>query len=140
MNKTLKYFETGDFKAIKQQGEASYAPVIKKEDGLISWNSPVKSIHNKIRAFYPWPSGFSIVSKGRLDGKRIKIIEAEIIESSTVNEDYGYVYAIEKNKGFSVLCAKGKLLVTKVQPENKPVMDAWAFIHGGQLEKGDCFN
>lgn len=140
MHNTLKCFESGNFKAMQQQGESSYAPVIKKEDGLIDWNRNVKSIYNKIRAFYPWPSGFSIVSKGKLEGKRIKIIEAEILESSTINEDYGYVYSTEKNKGFCVLCAKGKLMVTKVQPENKPVMDAWSFILGGQLEKGNCFN
>ncbi|MCL1972644.1 MAG: methionyl-tRNA formyltransferase [Endomicrobia bacterium] len=140
MNKALSCFETGNFKALPQYGEASYAPVIKKEDGLINWNDKVKNIYNKIRAFYPWPSGYSIVSKGKLEGKRIKIIEAEIIEGSTVNEDYGYVYSIEKHKGFSVLCAKGKLLITKIQPENKPVMDAGAFILGGQIEKGDCLN
>jgi methionyl-tRNA formyltransferase len=140
MNKALSYFESGNFKAVPQQGESSYAPVIKKEDGLINWNSNVKSIYNKIRAFYPWPGGYCIISKGNLEGKRIKIIEAEVMETSTVNEDYGYVYSIEKNKGFGILCAKGKLLVTKVQPENKPVMDAAAFILGGQVKKGDCFN
>ena len=140
MNGTLECFKAGGFKVLPQQGEISYAPVIKKEYGLVNWNSGVKSIYNKIRAFYPWPGAFSIVSKGKLENKRIKIIEADILEGNTVNEDYGYVYSIEKNKGFSVLCAKGKLLVTKVQPENKPVMDAWSFVHGGQIKKGDCFN
>jgi len=140
MNKTLSRFESGGFKAAPQEGESSYAPVIKKEEGLIDWNGGVKNIYNKIRAFYPRPGGYSIISKGKLEGKRIKIIEAEIIESSTVNEYYGYVHSIEKNKGFSVLCARGKLLITKVQPENKPVMDAGAFILGGQIEKGDCLN
>ncbi|MDR2426267.1 MAG: methionyl-tRNA formyltransferase [Endomicrobium sp.] len=137
MNDTLKILESENVKALPQQGESSYAPAIKKGDGLINWNCDVKSIYNKIRAFYPWPCGFSIVSKGKLEGSRIKIIKAEILEKNTINEDYGYVYSIEKNKGFSVSCAKGKLLVTKVQPENKPVMDAWAFIYGRQLAKGD---
>jgi methionyl-tRNA formyltransferase len=140
MNKTLARFLSGDCKAVPQEGESSYAPVIKKEDGLINWNSGAKEIYNKIRAFYPWPAAFSMVSKGRFAGKRIKIIEADIIENNTLNEDYGYVYSIEKNKGFIVLCARGKLLIKKVQPENKNVMDSWSFLQGGQLEKGDCFN
>jgi methionyl-tRNA formyltransferase len=140
MNSTLECFETGKFKAVKQQGQSSYASVIKKEEGLINWDDDVKNVYNKIRAFYPWPCGFSIVSKGKFEGRRIKILEAEILESNTVNEDCGYVYSIEKNKGFCVSCAKGKLLITKIKPENKPVMDAWAFVYGGQIEKGDCFN
>ena len=46
-------FKAGGFKVLPQQGEISYAPVIKKEDGLVNWNSGVKRIYNKIKTFYP---------------------------------------------------------------------------------------
>jgi methionyl-tRNA formyltransferase len=34
---------------------ATYAPIIKKEDGRIDWQNPARRIHNLIRGFQPWP-------------------------------------------------------------------------------------
>ena len=34
---------------------ATYAPIIKKEDGRIDWQNPARQIHNLIRGFQPWP-------------------------------------------------------------------------------------
>ena len=83
---------------------------------------------------------YSIITKGKLEGKRIKIIKCEVFEDSSLNEDPGKVFELKKNTGFIVVCGKGRLLITKVQPENKPIMDAWSFIQGGQLAVGDFLN
>ncbi len=140
MNETLKCFENGDCKGKTQAGEPSYAPTLKKEDGLIIWKKSAKDIFNQTRGLFPWPGTYSVILKGKLEGKRIKIIESAVIENSTINDETGKVYSVDKNKGFTVLCGKGKLLITKIQPENKPVMSAWDFIQGGQLAEGDYFN
>ena len=137
MNETLDCFQSGKCEGTVQTGEATYAPTLKKEDGLIDWKKSAEDVFNLSRGLYPWPGTYSVISKGKLAGKRIKIIKCEVIENSTVNDDPGKVFDLEKNKGFIVVCAKGKLLVTKVQPENKPVMDAWSFIQGGQLAACD---
>src|SRR5262249_8469772 len=34
---------------------ASYAPILKKEDGRIDWSLPVQQIHCRLRGFQPWP-------------------------------------------------------------------------------------
>jgi methionyl-tRNA formyltransferase len=39
--------------------EASYAPLLKKEDGLIDWNRPAQEIYNRIRGFAPWPGAYT---------------------------------------------------------------------------------
>lgn len=140
MNKTLNKFKNGEIEGKGQVGEPSFAPILKKEDGLIDWSLSAKEIYNRIRALYNWPGTFSIVGKGNLQGKRIKIIEALILENSSINEDFGKVFSTEKNKGFIVLCGKGKILVLRVQPENKPKMKAWDFLQSGQLLEGDTFN
>ncbi|MDR2192695.1 MAG: methionyl-tRNA formyltransferase [Endomicrobium sp.] len=137
MNDTLELLKDGNPIGEQQEGEASYAPTIKKEDGLIVWQKSAKEILNIFRGFYPWPGVYCIVSKGKLQGRRLKILDFEIIENSSVNVDAGKVFYIEKNKGFAVICGKGKILVTKVQPQNKPEMSAWDFLQGGQLKEGD---
>ena len=63
----------------------------------------------------------------------------EIVESESANNEFGSIDSFEKNKGFTVLCGKGKIIITEVQPENKPVMSAWSFLQGGQLSVGDKF-
>lgn len=140
MNKTLERLRGGKLEGVAQQGEVSYAPALKKEAGLIDWKKTAEEIYNLSRGLYPWPGTYSVFSKGKLEGKRIKIIKCEVFENNTVNDEPGKIYDLKKNTGFIVVCAKGKLLVTKVQPENKPVMDAWAFIQGGQIAAGDYFN
>jgi len=137
MNKTLEMFEQGKTEGKAQEGEPTFAKSFKKEDGFVDWNSDAVKIYNKVRAFYPWPGAYSVVSSGKFTGKRIKFIESEIVETNTVNEDIGKVFSFEKNKGLVVVCARGKILFTKVQPENKPVMNAWDFIQGGSLTIGD---
>jgi methionyl-tRNA formyltransferase len=139
MNKTLKLFQNGKCAAIPQVGKPSFAPSFKKEIGLINWNKSAVDIYNKFRGLYLWPGIYSVVSHGKFVGKRIKFIGIEVFDNSSVSQDFGVLYSIEKNKGFTVLCAVGKILVTKIQPESKPIMSAWDFIQGGQLSIGDCF-
>src|SRR5579871_4894206 len=39
--------------------QATYAPILKKEDGLINWNQSAQAIHNRIRGLQPWPGGYT---------------------------------------------------------------------------------
>lgn len=38
---------------------ATYAPILKKEDGLIDWARPAREIHNRVRGLQPWPGAFT---------------------------------------------------------------------------------
>lgn len=38
---------------------ATYAPILKKDDGAIDWNRPAREIHNRIRGLQPWPGAYS---------------------------------------------------------------------------------
>jgi methionyl-tRNA formyltransferase len=45
---------------VKQDpAEATYAPILKKEDGEIDWNWPAEKIFNRSRGFLPWPGAYS---------------------------------------------------------------------------------
>ncbi len=39
--------------------EATYAPLLKKEDGRIDWSWPSAKIYNRARGFLPWPGAYS---------------------------------------------------------------------------------
>jgi methionyl-tRNA formyltransferase len=40
--------------------QATHAPLLKKEDGLIDWRQPAESIHNRVRGLQPWPGAYTI--------------------------------------------------------------------------------
>jgi methionyl-tRNA formyltransferase len=39
--------------------EATLAPILKKEDGLIDWTWPAEKIANRARGFLPWPGAYT---------------------------------------------------------------------------------
>jgi methionyl-tRNA formyltransferase len=99
---TIPDYVAGKIQPKAQPAEgASYAAKIKKEDGRIDWNQPGRTIWNRLRAFTPWPGGFTFLSKTMegtassvpsfarsqgsdeaLPSKMIKIWKAEVVEKS----------------------------------------------------------
>src|SRR5579885_2532384 len=39
----------------QDEQQATYAPLLKKEDGRVDWTRPAGSIYNRLRGFTPWP-------------------------------------------------------------------------------------
>lgn len=114
---------------------ATYAPLLKKENGRIDWSRTAAEITRQIRAFFPWPSSFCFY-----DGLRLKIIEAAVLEKTPPSDCFpGKIFSIGP-EGISV-CCKGQslLLVKTLQPENKKVMDAYAFSRGSGIKPGEWF-
>jgi len=57
---TLRRIAAGNLASRPQNNaEATYAPLLKKEDGRINWNRPAQEIYNRMRGFAPWPSAYS---------------------------------------------------------------------------------
>jgi methionyl-tRNA formyltransferase len=60
MSETLRGLGAGTLPAQPQEhDQASYAPLLKKEQGKIDWTRPAREIHNRMRAFTPWPGAFT---------------------------------------------------------------------------------
>jgi len=43
----------------QNHAEATYAPMLKKEDGRIDWKRPATRIYNRMRGFAPWPGAYT---------------------------------------------------------------------------------
>jgi len=126
----------GTLKPFKQDhSQATYAPKIKKEDGLIDWSKDSLSIDRHIRAFTPWPSAFTFFR-----GKRLKIFKGKSKEERTASSFPGEILAIQA-EGIEISCGKGStFLINRLQLEGKKEMDAYAFSLGAHTEVGERFN
>jgi len=57
---TLRGLQAGTLKPLPQDHSlATYAPILKREDGLIDWNWPAETIFNRCRGFLPWPGTYT---------------------------------------------------------------------------------
>ncbi|MBI5124097.1 MAG: methionyl-tRNA formyltransferase [Candidatus Omnitrophica bacterium] len=127
--------ESNQVKFIKQDdSHASYAPKLKKADGLINWGEAAAVIHNKVRGLLPWPGAYT-----HFNGRILKILKTEAVQDDKAGAKNGEVTAIVKNKGMVVKAGKGSLLVKHVQIEGKKAMESEAFLRGHRIEPGYIF-
>ena len=57
---TLHGMESGTVTREPQNNaQATYAPILKKEDGLIDWTWDARKIANRVRGFLPWPGCYT---------------------------------------------------------------------------------
>ncbi len=120
---------------IKQrEDEATYAPKLKKEDGIIDWTKSAIQIHNQVRAVYNWPGAFS-----NLGGHTIKIWQSNVVDSKAKGIDKpGAVIKVEPN-GIFVACGEGILCVKELQAEGGRRMPVADYLLGHKISVGDFF-
>ena len=116
---------------------ATFAPMLRKEDGRIDWSRPALEIERRIRAFTPWPSAFTW-----WQGKRIKVHAARPAPDGAAAggaEDSGTVVEAGA-EGVRVATGDGALLLTELQLEGRKRMPAEAFLRGSGLRQGIRFD
>ncbi|MEK7789210.1 MAG: methionyl-tRNA formyltransferase, partial [Planctomycetota bacterium] len=81
---TLKSIETGNATYTKQdEKEVTFAPKLKKENGLIPWSQETQKIHNLIRGVTPSPGAYTYYcTKDTEEKKRLIILKTQIHETS----------------------------------------------------------
>jgi methionyl-tRNA formyltransferase len=125
--RTLDGIRLGSIKPAPQKEDASYAPLLRKTDGLISWSKSASDLCNIIRGMYPWPGAYNF-----LDGERVVIIKAGGREGDA---EKGVIAKATKDE-LLVGTGDGLLSILKVQPSGKKVMDIRAFLQGRALREG----
>jgi len=128
--KALDQLNRGTLRPIPQDHrEATYAPLLKKEDGLIDWSQDARDIFNRIRGFNPWPGAFTY-----LRGFKLKIFGAKIIPGE-VRERAGKVVQ-SGPEGVKVTTGKDYLLIKEVQLEGRKRMSIREFLIGNEIPPG----
>jgi methionyl-tRNA formyltransferase len=130
--KTIPDYISGKIKPIPQNhSKATYTKIIKKEDGKIDWAKSAEEIERIVRAFYPWPTAWTI-----WNGKILKILparrsfseggEADIISGNGYKT--GEVFL--KGGELAIKCGKNILIIKKLQLEGGKVLSAKEFLNG----------
>jgi methionyl-tRNA formyltransferase len=113
----------------EQQDDAltCYAPMLKKEDGLIDWTKDAPGIKNLVRGMTPWPGAFSY-----LDDKLLKVYR---VQSASGTGAPGEVLAVGRD-GIEIACGEGSVIIFELQLEGKKRLPAAEFLAGCKLEPG----
>ncbi len=127
LRETVERLKQGGLTSFKQEeSETSYAPPLKKEDGLIDWEKPAEKIYNHIRGMNPWPGAFTY-----LEGKVLKVFHAKHVIQGFSHEPGKVVKA--SDKGILVATGEGHILLTEIQLENHKRMSSALFLRGHPL-------
>jgi methionyl-tRNA formyltransferase len=127
---TIDQMKKEKLKPIPQDhAKASYAPLLRKEDGLIDWRKSAQEIHNLIRGLTPWPSAFT-----HLEGKTLKIFDSVVIEEK-VKGEAGEISRVSK-EGIKVITGNGILMIRDLQLQDRKRMKVSEFIQGCRLQTG----
>jgi methionyl-tRNA formyltransferase len=106
----------------QDEKSASYAPLLKKSEGLLDFSRPAAELARRVRAFDPWPGTFMEAA-----GANLKVLRAEAVPE---NYPRGARSVLD---GFpAVGTASGTLVLREVQPVGKTPMPGDAYLMGAR--------
>jgi methionyl-tRNA formyltransferase len=122
---TLAGLAAGTIVAEKQNpAEATYAPMLKKEDGHLDWTRPALELHNRVRGLSPWPGAVT-----RFRGAPLRIWKTRVCAGPPAAAP-GHVTSL---RPLRVACGEGQLEVVEVQVEGRKRTSAADFVNGQRL-------
>ena len=127
---TLNAFEAGDINPIPQDhSQATYAPMLKKNDGRMNWETPANAIEAFIRGMTPWPGAFTFH-----ENKRLKIFRAKTIAMDTEASPGTVIKGFPNELWIST--GKGVLSIMELQGESGKRLLIKDFLRGYKLPPG----
>lgn len=130
--------------------EATYAPLIQKQDYWLDWSKPAIALHNQIRGFFPncvatfreQPLKISATVPLKPDywsalPEDLRSLEALWPELTAKTEAPGTVVQIAKGLGPIIQTGDGFLLLREVKPAGKKAQSGWDFANGARLTVGE---
>lgn len=113
----------------QDESQASLAPMLKKQDGLIDWRRAAVEIERRVRGLDPWPGSFTY-----LNGRLLKVHRTMIITEN--RGEPGEIIRADSS-GFWVGTGTATISLEEVQLENKKRLPGSEFIKGARIRAGD---
>jgi len=117
----------------QNDNEATPAPKLTSQTGLIDWQQPAANINNLIRGLAPYPGAYSFLGQ-----KKIAILKTAVIESDGRVKP-GIISESNPGSGVTVACGQNSLFIEKLKPQGKNVMESAEFVRGYHVKAGDKF-
>ena len=128
---TIAGLESGMIQRIPQKEEdATYAPMIDKETGHISWEKGGQEIINLMRGLTPGPGAYTLY-----EGEPLKLFRAEAENGAFPDAEFGEIVEVAK-QAFAVKCGDGVLWVRELQARGGKRMSADAYLRGHEMKEG----
>ena len=125
LNETLPDIISGKLTAEPQPAEgATYAPMLKKEDGLLDFTHSAIELERRVRAMNPWPGAWF-----EWNGSPLKVGRASVV-SGEKSLTSGSRFTVEGRP--AVMSADGALVLEEVQPAGKKIMSGKSFLAGAR--------
>jgi methionyl-tRNA formyltransferase len=112
-----------DVETPQDHAQATMAPKIEKREGEVTFDEPAKAIHDRFRAFDPWPGIFF---------RDLKLTEVRPAEGSGEPRTL-----LEVDDGVVIACGDGALRIIEMQRPGKPRTPAAAVARGLGWKRGD---
>lgn len=136
---TLKKWLAGAISPQEQnESQATLAPILKKEDGLLDWNQSAITLANRIRGLSPWPGGYTFVEGERWGIWNVQVDEqggGSVLSSDIHHDAPGTIVRVSKHVIY-VQTGDGVLGLVEIQPANKKRMAVTQFMAGHHIEVG----
>ena len=111
---------------------ATFAPIMKRDDGLIDWSMSADEISARVLGFQPFPTAYTF-----LDGAKLTIWFAISIEPG-LDTEFASGQILEARGGsFIVICGHNSALkIEEIQPEGKRRMAVRDYLNGFKPKVG----
>lgn len=115
----------------QSEEKATFAPVLRREDGLIDWALDAFQIERRVRGFQPWPNAYT-----NYQSRRLVIWRAEALRESHQFTTGELIEA--RGDSLTVACGSDSMLrLLEVQPEGKRRMSVRDFVNGAHVRAGE---
>jgi methionyl-tRNA formyltransferase len=119
---TLPRYLSGELQPQPQPADGiTYAPMLKKEDGVLDFSQPAIALERRVRAYHPWPGTYF-----ELDSMLLKVLRGRVGKEKSPG--VGTRLTVE---GYPAIgTGDGILILEVVQPSGKKPMSGKAFLAG----------
>ena len=116
----------------QNDADATFAPIMQKEDGLIDWNLTATEIFNRVRGFQPFPTSYTYLQE-----KKMTIWKAREVQSPKSKVQSQGEILEARGDELVVSCGNDSALkILELQIEGKRRMSVQDFLNGVKIQVG----
>jgi methionyl-tRNA formyltransferase len=146
--RVIEQIAEGTAHGVKQdKSQATRAPKLKKEDGLIDWNRTAEQVSCQIRAMQPWPTAYTFLHSQGKSPLRLLLTRAvavpgryhPAVPTGSLFTKEAFPNSLFATAGLIHPEERSVVEVLELQPAGKRRMSAAEFVRGHPLQPGDRF-
>jgi len=131
MAKSLRVMSQGPvYEALQNEAEATYAPKIERETGLVAWSKPAEGVSALIRALDPRPGAYTLWK-----GREIKLFSSTVMDKTSGRTVPGRIRGMEKGC-LVVETGRGSVGIREMQAPGKKRLPVAEFLRGVPIPEG----